>query len=623
MERLRANRAFGMVAITGIVVLIVAACGGGDPTPVPPTPQPTATALTLPPTATALTLPPTATALTLPPTATPQPTPTPAPTPATPLTAADVEGIVKRLLPTATSVPTSPPTGPVRGGTLTVLGYSIGGFDPHVGGSVLEASAVGPLYNNLVQYDPLNPTEIVGDLAQSWELSSDGRTYTFVLNDAKWSDGQNVTGADGAFSIDRMLDPDPQKPRAGRIATYVESTEVVDEKTFKLNMQFPQATLLQLLGIEYMKVVPKHVLEAGVDIANADNVVGSGPFLLESFQQGSQYTFERNPDYFKDGRPYLDSIEAIVISDAGSVIAAFKTERILGQLAWTNQLTVDDVRALEGDRSFTSKFNIYWPSSGGDYYFVNATKPPFDDVRVRRAFFLATDRQELALGFGGGLYSAGTLTGKDDLYALPQAELDSTPGYRQLIGKKHPEDIAEAQRLMAEAGYPNGEGFEATFKVATIDYWADAALVIADQMKRYLNVDVEVRTQDIGTFIGDALSGDFQIGMLGYGPLVNDPNDRFGALYVPGGRNWTGQSDPEVTALFEQQEQELDTDKRRELAFEMQRKVLAGGPGHIETVERPLGVIWTTRIRTDAGGYVIAAAQASAMKHEHEWLAPD
>ena len=361
------------------------------------------------------------------------------------------------------------------------------------------------------------------------------------------------------------------------------------------------------------------MLEAGTDITVFENIVGSGPFMGLEFTQSVGYEFEKNSTYFKEGRPFLNGIEGFIITDKGREIAAFRTEQVLMNLSGANNLAVEDFEILRADQHFSSSFDI-WPLDGvgGHHLLLNTTKAPFDDERVRRAIFLALDRQAMVEGFGDETWKVGSPMSPTSPFALPREELLNLPGYRQLNGQKHPDDLAEARQLMADAGLAGG--FQGTIHGLAVEYLGDAAVVVAEQLRDTLNIDLEVIVGDIGATIGLFIGANFDIGVSGHGPTIADPDDRFQDIYLESGRNWSFWSDPAVDALFEQVQRESDFERRQELSFEMQRLVLNGSPGTIEFIWKPFGQIVSKRINTEAGHFVASPSLQVSLKHEHEWL---
>jgi peptide/nickel transport system substrate-binding protein len=202
-------------------------------------------------------------------------------------------------------------------------------WDPHLAGTLAANAAISLMYNQVVEFNPIKPHEIIGDLAKSWEVTDGGMTYTFRLHDhVTWWDGKPLTADDVVFSLNRMIEVGKPRPRVGLLRPSTKLVEMVDRYTVRVALNYPSPSFLQFLAVDYMKIVPRHVVEAGVDINVWENIVGSGPFKIKGTRRGDSITYEKNPDYFKKGRPYLDTLTIIAITDAGTAAAAFKAGKI-------------------------------------------------------------------------------------------------------------------------------------------------------------------------------------------------------------------------------------------------------------------------------------------------------
>ena len=604
-----------------VVLVIGVACGGDEATS---TPRPTATPVPVAPAATATPVPvaPAATATPIPvaPAATATPVPVAPAATATPVPVAE---------PTPTAPPVVAKLEPKYGGIVPMssLGPPAGIYPPSA--AIVEGlHLAGPIYNQLVKWDPLvhQGAEVIGDLAKSWELSDDGLAYTFRIHEnVRWTDGEDLDADDVVFSLNTMIDPDEVRPVTGKLKQYIDRVEKIDKYTVKVHLKFPTTAFIKFLAVDFMKVVPQHIVEAGVDLEIFENIVGSGPFKGVKYVVGQSHEHERNPDYFKEGLPYFDGLQTFIIGDPGTEIAAFRTERVLMNTHIVHNMGVEDAQRLQADEDFMSKFDIWWSPPGTPMYFVmNAKAPPFDDERVRRALILGYDRQVITDGFGLGTWTVGMpMQPETNPFALPREEVMQAPGWRQLDGKKHPDDIAEAKRLLKEAGYDENNPLKAKFSVAQILFFADAALVMQDQLRRDLGIELEFVAGDIPSIIGAMYAGDFHAGVLGEANILFDPDDRFGNNYVEG-RNLSGWNDPRVDELFKQQQRETDFEKRKELNYEMQRLVIHGAPGFIDYSFIGFPTIVTKRLRTPIGHYSqsISIYQRAA-DHENEWLEPE
>jgi peptide/nickel transport system substrate-binding protein len=335
-----------------------------------------------------------------------------------------------------------------------------GFWDVHYGGS-LHTTLVpsSPRFNQLVEYNPVNPTEIIGDLARTWEVSDDGSVYTFHLHDATWTDGKPVTAEDIVFSLDRITLPDALRARTGALKRFYEyqTAEVIDEKTVRVPLKFLAATFLLNLASDYMKMYPKHVAEnLSQDEMNCcpEKMIGSGPWMFKGWKRDASYSFERNPNYFKKGPPFFDGLEVFLILDNARRISALQTGQVFGTFQpVTGGNRPEDMVKLEQDTNGQVRAIIAENVSRQDL-FLNITKPPFDDPRVRCAVYLGLDRREgvqrAVSGFGnpGSVFAPGTVEDMD--------ELSQTLAYQE----DRAAALTEAKRLLAEAGYP--DGFKAT-----------------------------------------------------------------------------------------------------------------------------------------------------------------
>jgi peptide/nickel transport system substrate-binding protein len=489
-------------------------------------------------------------------------------------------------------------------------------WDPHIAGTLAVNAAIGPLYNQVVEFNPLNPSEIIGDLAKRWEVTDGGLTYIFHLHEhVTWWDGRDLTAEDVVFSINRMIEPGKPRPRVGLLRPYIKSAEVIDRNTVQVTLNYPSAAFLQFLAVDYMKIVPKHLLEAGVDINVWENIVGSGPFKIKGARRGDSVTYERNPNYFKKGRPYLDGLTIVAITDKGTVAAAFRAGKIVLTTAAFN-LDVDDVLKLEPE--LRGKYRVYWqePVNNPFHIFPNVQKQPWKDLRVIKALRLATDLHEIQKAFGAGKYIIGSPFLPGSWWGSTVEELFKRPGYRIPKDK----DIAEAKTLLKEADYePPSKLGKRVITTPTVQFFPDLAQLWAAQMKRNLGLEVEVKIVDSPTGVNAYVSGDFDLGVWGYGPNILDPDDLVNAAYGPGVRNYTRWKNPEFLEMLEQQRREQDRTRRRQILRKMEEFLFTEDP-YIEVVWLRWPYLVSDKVRTEAGAFVVPETVQTILKQEHWWL---
>jgi peptide/nickel transport system substrate-binding protein len=459
-----------------------------------------------------------------------------------------------------------------RGGIITMQKHvPMGKLDPHPSSTGIEASEFAPLYNQLVQYSELSPTNaIVEDLASNWEVNGDGTIYTFTIHDnVKFTDGEDLTSDDVVFSLNRMVEEGKPRPRAGLLRNYYQSSRALDPYTVEVTLKFPAAAFLPVLGIEYMKILPKHVVEAGVDITVGENVVGSGPFIFSRFVKGDRVEFEANPNYFKEGLPYVDGLTKFIIGDIGRMVAAFQTEQLHSQtIGWTNMTVVDYLELSENSSDVLSVTQLDDFAAFG--MMINTNVTPLDDVRVRRALFLATNGDALneAIMAGKGKrhgpvpYWAGLGSTYDELLDVPGFRLTAD-------GQKDPRDIEEAKELLAAAGFPNG--FDITMKFRQCCQYAEQTAMLKEQFKE-IGVNLELIGMESVAGFAAYSAQDFELAVQGNGFAVPDADVIINALYRPDGvRNYSHWSHPEIEELYAQQSRATDETERKRLIGEIEQ----------------------------------------------------
>ena len=404
-------------------------------------------------------------------------------------------------------------------------------WDPKGSSSLSSVQAYSQLYNQVVQYGTTDTSEIVGDLAESWELSNDGATYTFKLKkNIKWHDGKDLTSDDVVYSLSRYMDPEAKTARSGLFRNYTllpdeGGIKKIDDLTFEMNLQFPTGAFISFFAIDYVKILPKHLSD--VDLNQAENIIefkaGSGPFMLNEYQRGNSYKVSKNPDYFKEGRPYFDSIDHFIITDTGTLQAQFKAGQIDMQNGGFSSLSPTEYQQLADDMKGELVLNEITPSFNVGLM-INVKKEPFTDPRVRKAIYLALDRQQINSLLQDNTAAMATTPFLPGMGYTVEEAMD-WPGLRQ----PKDEDIAEARRLLAEAGFP--EGFTTTYDARKVGDYADVCAVVKQQLKDALNIDGEIRTHEsaagyalFGSSRPADAVGEWSLACQGEGMVVVDPD---------------------------------------------------------------------------------------------------
>jgi peptide/nickel transport system substrate-binding protein len=446
---------------------------------------------------------------------------------------------------------------PSRGGTLNVLINP----EPPVLVSIFQTTgpalaASSKVLEGLLEYDfDMKP---MPQLATAWSISPDGLEYTFTLRqNVKFHDGQPFTSADVAFSIDLLKSIHPR----GR-STFANVTRVStpDARTAIIVLSKPAPYLLKALSAGESPIVPKHIYAAGDPLVNPHNnaPIGTGPFRFKSWTRGSNIQYDRNPDYWDTGKPYIDSLIYKVIPDGAARSAAFETGAL--DLGGENPVPLTDLARLTQLPQLsveTRGYRFLEPLAEVDF---NLDHPILKDVRVRQAIAHAINPQivEKAVQYG---YA--------DITPTP---ITAGSPYHDASLKPYAFDTGEAEKLLDAAGYPR-KGGNARFSL-THDYlpYGDSYQRQAEYIRSALarvGIEVTVRSQDLPAFLKRVYADrQFDFTSIGVNTLF-DPSVGVQRLYwsknirpgVPFS-NAPHYSNPDVDRLLEAASVEVDESKR-------------------------------------------------------------
>ena len=447
--------------------------------------------------------------------------------------------------------------GVLRYGVLSAPAH----FDVHQSGTVSNMGTQGCMYDNLIRRNPLDSGQtIIPDLAHSWEISPDGKTYTFFLRQGvKFHDGGDFTAEDVKATYDRIVSPPKgiSIPRTPLFAT-VSDINVRDVHTieFKLREPRPQNFMLGAFASGWNIIVRKKTLEDNnYNLRQVMNFPGTGPFRHVKRVDKEVWVMERNPDYWNEGLPYLNGVEIYHLQPWAPEVAA---SLLAGKVDYAR--AVDPVGAkkiaqtpgMTTAQSYQSVIIAAW---------INNEHKPFNDPRVRRALHLALNRPELVdvvrdvspTVLGGFIYPFSD-------FATPAAELAERPGYQA----DSTAAIKEARQLLAAAGYPNG--FKADFLVRDSPNLKLWGVAIQAMLKEALNVEANIRMVQISVWFDEAQAGTFDLTMSAIVSTLIDPADYFNAWYVKNSpQNYSRWHNPDFDNLVRQMDVELDDTKRKTL----------------------------------------------------------
>jgi peptide/nickel transport system substrate-binding protein len=493
-----------------------------------------------------------------PPTAAPTIAPTTAPAAVAPTTA-----------PTATTraVTTTAAPAAKQGGTLVVAaGTDPGALNPAISTSGALHFVAGSLYNGLVALD--KDFKPMPDLADSWTVSDDGKTYTFKLHPGvKWHDGKPFTSADVKFTFEQLLLKFHARTKTG-LEPVLDGIDTPDDLTVVFRFKTPYSPLLQQLNVIEAPILPKHLYEGSDPQNNPANLkpVGTGPFKFVEYKKGQQVTMERNPDYFKPGLPRFDKLIFSIIPETATVMAAFER----GEVDYVSVpgAEVERVSKLPGITVGRS------PAGAGGSFCIqtvipNLERKPLDKLEVRQALNLAIDRERMVkqVLFGQGRAARGPLA--TTLWAFDP----SLPAFAY--------DPANANQLLDAAGLPKGAD-GTRFKLTAV--FPNTVAKMAEVLKENLaqvGVNLDLRIVDFNEANQTVfVKRDFD---LGYASYCNGPDPEIGVRRAFDSTNikpvlfsnGAAYRNPKADELFSRGVAEVDREKRKAIYAELQ-KLLVG-----------------------------------------------
>lgn len=461
-------------------------------------------------------------------------------------------------------------------------GTEIQGLDPHIVTGVPEHHVIQAIFEGLVTKNPYN-LDIEPGVAESWDISQDGRIYTFHLRqNAYWSNGDQVTAHDFIWSWQRALTPElasqynymyfpilnAEAFALGEIDDFSEvGVKALDDLTLEVRLKEPTPYMLQIF--DHYSTFPVHRATVEAFGSPADqlsqwarvgNIVTNGPFELTEWEINSHVRVEKSPAYWDADAIKLNAIVFYPTENITTEERMFRD----GQLHRTEDVPVDKVSVYLNENPEVFRNELY---NGSYYYNINTTKTPFDDVRVRRALALSIDRN---------LISSSIMQGATDpsISIVPPG----LPGYSSPELLEYNPDLA--RQLLAEAGYPDGEGFP-VFDILynTHESHRKIAVAIQQMWNKELNVPVTLTNQEWKVYLDTMAELNFDLSRQGWIGDYVDPYNFLDLFITDGGNNRTGWSNPEFDQIvLREAPAETDPAKRSELYFQAESILLTELP---------------------------------------------
>jgi len=462
-------------------------------------------------------------------------------------------------------------TTPKRGGILHARGWDPVHFDPHLTRAFMTHTALSFVYSKLLRHK-VGPDVRPGmfivepDLAERWE-EPDDTTYIFHLRKGvKWHNkppvnGRELVAEDVKFTYDRFLTEKGNPER--QLLDSVERVEVVDRYTVKFVLKEPFVWLLDILANAMcMWVLAPEVAEKYGDFKKVETAIGTGPFILERYEPNVKTIFKRNPDYFRQGLPYVDGVEWLVVQDESTGLAMYRTGQLDTGPGANWAVRQPDLESLKQSHPGLRYQDIQ--AINAQAIWMRTDKPPFNDVRVRRAISHAIDRQ--------GMIEAVWMRGELPPAVAPGLAEWSLPIDRLGEGAKYYRyDPQESRRLLAEAGHP--KGFKTTL-TASGGYGRDlidAAQMVQRDLKE-AGMEAELKVQEYGAYQATTGQGKFEGMAMGPYAVGWEPDSALYGPYTPNQpRNRGHVNDPKLAAMVKEQRQTKDREARKQLIFDIQR----------------------------------------------------
>lgn len=457
------------------------------------------------------------------------------------------------------------------------------GLDPGITNNSFASPFLANLYEGLITYDNEN-NQIPGN-AESWEVSDDGLVYTFHLRDGlKWSDGTDLTAEDYVYSWKRVLDPKTGARYVDMLTTYIKNAEAyyegnaeedelgiktIDEKTIEITLESPTSVFEDVITMWVYNPVKKDIVEASPErwAQDAETYISNGPFKVSEMNFGESIVLVKNENYWNADDVQLEEITFRYILEQSTALSAFES----GEIDGTREIPPADLPNLKAD---SDALQIV-PSFGTTYYEINNTVEVLKDVNVRKALNLALDRTSII---------TNVLQSTDEV-----ASSFVSPGY-MVDGEDYTEgrpdhditaeaNVEEAKKLLAEAGYPDGEGFPAL----ELSYYTNpivkkTAEAMQQMWKQNLNIDMEIKTEEWAVYYDNVQAGNYDIAAMGWGGDYLHPMSFLPLFVTDDTNNHTFYSNPEYDELVKQAQLETDVVKAAEIMRQAEELLMADYP---------------------------------------------
>jgi peptide/nickel transport system substrate-binding protein len=367
-----------------------------------------------------------------------------------------------------------------------------------------------------------------------------------------------VTAADVAWSFERFMQVSPQKTAFAS----VDSVSAPSEKVVEFKLKDAYAPFEAAIGAPIFWILPKEVIEADGDASK--RVIGSGGFVFDKHDKGISFTGKKNKDYYHKGQPHIDEVVALIIPDTATQMAGLRGKEL--DFVQVAQQDLDSLKKTNPEIQIVEWEYLYIP-----FVYWHVDQPPYNDPRVRQAFSMALDRDEMI----NVVYNGRGNWNNAVPWALSEWWLDPRGADMGPNAKFFKHDPAEAKKLLAAAGYPDGMKVDLISTPGYSQTFNQQVELVAAQLKKS-GIEATIKMQEYAAYIGTTFAGKFPSEnntlVFGLETPFTEPHDFLFNMYHPKGtRNHGGVNDPKLTEMIEKQAKTLDKAERKKQIFEIQR----------------------------------------------------
>ena len=464
---------------------------------------------------------------------------------------------------TATSGSTA---GSTAGGTNTAgftvqYGSNPETLDPALNSAIDASNTIITIFEPLLLINENN--EVVGGQAESWEASEDGLTWTFTMRDGlKWSDGTDLTAKDFEYSFKRMANPDTAAPYAETCLGMIDGFDAAqagdpdalnvkasdDGKTLTIVLSYPCSYFDKMAAFAAMSPVQQATVEANGDswCTSADTFVSNGPYMITDWTPSERIVLSKNPNYvggWDSSKIVSDTITLLLLEDSSASFAAYNS----GEAVLIKDVPTDEIPSLT---KAEDGGDFYVDTILGTYYVsLNLQRDAFKDAKVRKALSLAIDRDYVANTIMQGTYTtADSIVGPG---IVDESGYFHDNGNAPYISADYEANLAEAKKLLEEAGYPNGEGYP-TIEYSTNDVGYHVPLAeYLQQAWGDLGITLTINKMEWSSFTPARRAGEYDVARNGWVMDYNDPSNMLDLFCTSNGNNDGKYANPDFDAAID------------------------------------------------------------------------